>query len=356
MEYRLLGRSGLKVSTLTLGTMNFGSVGDFFNKAGNVDVAGARRQIDIYRDAGGNMLDTSNAYSAGVSEEVVGEALDGARKDLLVATKVRFPMAKGPNDRGLSRHHIIKSCEESLKRLKRETIDLYQMHQWDGETPIEETIDALDALQRSGKVRYIGVSNWSGWHIMKALATSDTRHQARFVSQQIYYSLQARDAEFELVPISVDQGLGILIWSPLAGGLLSGKYRRGKPMPEGRHLKNWGEPPINNEKQLYDIIEVLVEVAEAKKQSAASVALAWSLGRPGVTSAVIGARNEEQLKANLPAGDLKLTEDERQKLDDVSKPTLLYPYWHQANTASDRLGAADLALLKPFLTGGGRMG
>jgi len=355
MEYRLLGRSGLKVSTLTLGTANFGSVGDFFNKAGKFDVAGARRLIDLYRDAGGNMLDTSNAYSDGVSEEVVGEALDGA-KDLMVATKVRFAMGKGPNDRGLSRHHIIKSCEESLKRLKRETIDLYQMHEWDGETPIEETIDALDALQRSGKVRYIGCSNFSGWHIMKALGVSDTRHQARFVSQQIYYSLQAREAEYELVPVSVDQGLGILIWSPLAGGLLSGKYRRGKPMPEGRHLNGWGEPPIYDEKKLYDIIEALVEVAEAKKQPAASVALAWSLGRPGVTSAVIGARNEEQLKANLPAAELKLTDEERKKLDDVSKPALIYPYWHQATTASDRLGPADLALLKPFLTGGSRMG
>jgi aryl-alcohol dehydrogenase-like predicted oxidoreductase len=240
--------------------------------------------------------------------------------------------------------------------LKRETIDLYQMHEWDGETPIEETIDALDALQRSGKVRYIGCSNYSGWHIMKALAASDARHQARFVSQQIYYSLQAREAEYELVPISVDQGLGILIWSPLAGGLLSGKYRRGKPMPEGRHLNGWGEPPITDEKALYDIIEVLVEVAEARKQSAAAVALAWSLGRPGVTSVIIGARNEEQLKANLPAGDLKLTDEERKKLDDVSKPTLIYPYWHQASTASDRLGAADLALLKPFLSGGSRMG
>jgi aryl-alcohol dehydrogenase-like predicted oxidoreductase len=191
---------------------------------------------------------------------------------------------------------------------------------------------------------------------MKALAASDARHQARFVSQQIYYSLQAREAEYELVPISVDQGLGILIWSPLAGGLLSGKYRRGKPMPEGRHLNGWGEPPITDEKALYDIIEVLVEVAEARKQSAAAVALAWSLGRPGVTSVIIGARNEEQLKANLPAGELKLTDEERKKLDDVSKPVLIYPYWHQASTASDRLGAADLALLKPFLSGGSRMG
>jgi aryl-alcohol dehydrogenase-like predicted oxidoreductase len=218
-------------------------------------------------------------------------------------------------------------------------------------------MEALDSLQRAGKVRYIGVSNWSGWHIMKALAAADARHQARFVSQQIYYTLQARDAEYELVPISVDQGVGILVWSPLAGGLLSGKYRRGKPMPDGRHLKDWGEPPINNEEQLYDTIEVLVEIAEARQQPAASVALAWLLGRPGVSSLVIGARDEKQLKENLVAGDLKLTDEERQKLDAVSAPPLIYPYWHQVNTAADRLGPADLALLKPFIKeGGGRLG
>jgi aryl-alcohol dehydrogenase-like predicted oxidoreductase len=355
MEYRLLGRSGLKLSTITLGTMNFGSQG-FFEKAGSFDLAGARRLIDIYRDAGGNILDTANAYSTGVSETVIGEALDGARKELMVATKVRFPMGKGPNERGLSRRHIIAECEASLKRLRRDTIDLYQVHEWDGETPIEETIDALDALQRSGKVRYIGCSNYSGWHIMKALAVSDARHQARFVSQQIYYTLQGREAEYELLPISVDQGLGILVWSPLAGGLLSGKYRRGKPMPDGRHLKDWGEPPVYDEKKLYDTIEVLVGIAEARGVPASVIALAWLLGRPAVTSVVIGARNEEQLKANLPAATLRLTDEENAKLHEVSAPTLIYPYWHQANTASDRLGAADLALLRPFLKSGSRMG
>jgi len=356
MEYRSLGRSGLQVSVLTLGTMTFGGGNAFFQKAGNTDVAGARRIIDIYRDAGGNLLDTADVYSDGISEEIVGEALDGARKDLMVATKARFPMGKGPNDRGLSRRYLIAACEASLKRLKRETIDLYQVHEWDGQTPIEETIDALDGLQRSGKVRYIGCSNFSGWHLMKALAVSDARHQARFVAQQIYYTLQGREAEYELVPIAVDQGVGILVWSPLAGGLLSGKYRRGKPMPEGRHLQDWGEPPIYDEKKLYDTIEVLVAVAEAKKQPPASVALAWLLGRPGITSLVIGARTEEQLTSNLPSADLKLADDERAKLDAVSAPTLIYPYWHQANTSSDRLGEADLALLKPFIKRGARMG
>lgn len=354
MEYRLLGRSGLKVSVLTLGTMTFGGEG-FFAKAGTQDVKDARRLIDICRDAGVNLVDTANVYSKGISEEITGEALDGARKDMMVATKVRFPMGDGPNDRGLSRRHIIAECEASLRRLKRDTIDLYQVHEWDGQTPLEETMEALDTLLTAGKVRYIGCSNYSGWHLMKALAIADRGHSARFVSQQIYYSLQGREAEYELVPISIDQGLGILVWSPLAGGLFSGKYRRGMPMPEGRHLKDWGEPPIYDEKKLYDTIEVLVAIAEARNAPAAQVALAWSLGRPGITSLVIGARNEQQLKANLPAVEFRLSAEERDKLDAVSAPTLLYPYWHQASTARDRLGEADLALLEPFVRGEPRL-
>lgn len=350
MEYRLLGRSGLKVSVLTLGTMTFGAQG-FFTKAGNTDAKEARRFIDISRDAGINLLDTANVYSTGRSEEVIGEALEGKRQDLMIASKVRFPMGDGPNEAGLSRHHIIHECEASLRRLKRDHIDLYQVHEWDGQTPLEETMEALDTLQKAGKVRYIGCSNYSGWHLMKALGVAERDGRARFVSQQIYYSLQGREAEYELIPISVDQGLGILVWSPLAGGLFSGKYRRGKPMPEGRHLKDWGEPPIYDETKLYDTIEVLVEVAEARNAPAAQVALAWLLGRPGITSLIIGARNEEQLNANLPAVELKLTPEERKKLNDVSAPTLLYPYWHQASTARDRLGPADLALLAPFLEG-----
>ncbi|HSE74802.1 MAG TPA: aldo/keto reductase [Dongiaceae bacterium] len=353
MEYRLLGRSGLKISVLTLGTMTFGGQG-FFAKAGSSDVLEARRIIDISREAGINLLDTANVYSTGRSEEMIGEALEGGRQDLMIATKVRFPMGTGPNQCGLSRHHIIHECEASLRRLKRDFIDLYQVHEWDGQTPLEETIEALDTLLKAGKVRYVGCSNYSGWHLMKALAVADRDGRARFVSQQIYYSLEGREAEYELLPIAIDQGLGVMVWSPLAGGLLSGKYRRGKPMPEGRHLKNWGEPPIYNETKLYDTIEVLVGIAEARNVPAAQVALAWSLGRPGITSLVIGARNEQQLKANLPSVGLKLTAEERAKLDEVSAPTLLYPYWHQASTARDRLGAADLALLAPFVKGEAR--
>src|SRR6185503_4164126 len=238
MEYRLLGRSGLKISALTMGTMTFGAEG-FFTKAGNSSVADARRIIDISRDAGINLLDTANVYSTGKSEEAIGEALEGGRKDLMIATKVRFPMGKGPNEAGLSRHHIIHECEASLRRLKRDVIDLYQVHEWDGQTPLEETMEALDTLLKQGKVRYIGCSNYSGWHIMKALGIAERAGSSRFVSQQIYYSLQAREAEYELLPITVDQGLGVLVWSPLAGGLLSGKHRRNKTAEGSRQLAGW---------------------------------------------------------------------------------------------------------------------
>jgi aryl-alcohol dehydrogenase-like predicted oxidoreductase len=349
MEYRQLGQSGLRVSMLSLGTMTFGGR-TFFSKVGATDVKGARRQVDLCLEAGVNLFDTANIYSHGVSEEILGEVLEGRRDQVLIATKFRMVMRDGPNDGGASRHHIIKECEDSLRRLRTDYIDLYQIHEWDGETPLEETLEALDTLVRSGKVRYIGCSNYSGWHLMKALAISDRRNYARFVSQQIYYSLQARDAEYELVPITLDQGLGILVWSPLAGGLLSGKYRRGQQTPEGsRHFNNWGEPPIYHEEQLYDIIEVLVELGEAHKVSPAQVALAYVLGRPGVTSLIIGARTEEQLVDNLAAANVRLAAKERARLDKVSAPLLLYPYWHQAKTAKERLSAADLSLLGPHI-------
>ncbi|WP_342239944.1 aldo/keto reductase [Inquilinus sp. OTU3971] len=349
MEYRLLGRSGLKVSTITLGTMTMGGKGNFA-KIGNTDLDEARRQVDLCLDAGVNLIDTADVYSAGGSEEIIGEVLGGKRRaGVLIATKARFPMGDGPNDRGLSRHHLIEACEASLKRLRTDVIDLYQVHQWDGQTPLEETIDALDSLVRQGKVRYIGASNYSGWHLMKALGVSDRTHRQRFVSQQIHYTLEAREAEYELVPVSIDQGLGILVWSPLAGGLLSGKHRRGVT-PEGtRQIAGWGEPPIRDEDRLWAIVDVLVEIAEARGVSGAQVALAWLLGRPAVTSVIIGGRTEAQLKDNLGAADLVLTAEERTKLDQVSAPPVLYPYWHQLRTAKDRLGPADLSLLGPHL-------
>lgn len=349
MDYRQLGRSGLRVSTLSLGTMTFGGKGPFAN-VGNTDAAGARRQMAMAIDAGVNLIDTANVYSAGASEDIIGEALPVPRDQILLATKCRMRIGTGANEGGASRLHIITELEKSLKRLRTDYIDLYQLHQWDGQTPLEETMEALDTLVRSGKVRYVGASNYSGWHLMKALAVSDKHNFQRYVSQQIHYTLQAREAEYELMPITIDQGLGTLIWSPLAGGLLSGKYRRGQDGPEGsRRLTAWQEPPVRNEEQLYDIVDVVVEIASARGVSGAQVALAWLLGRPGVTSLIIGARTDAQLADNLKAVDLVLTAEERTKLDDVSKLPLLYPYWHQAATASERLSDADLAMLAPYL-------
>jgi aryl-alcohol dehydrogenase-like predicted oxidoreductase len=289
-------------------------------------------------------------YSTGRSEEIVGEAIRGRRDEVLLTTKVRFRMGSRPNDVGLSRHHIVTACEASLRRLGTDYLDLYQLHEWDGLTPLEETLQALHLLVSSGKVRYVGASNFSAWHLMKALGIAERDGLPRLVSQQIYYSLQAREAEYELVPLSVDQGLGILVWSPLAGGLLSGKYRRGQQPPEGsRHLTEWDEPPVHDEDLLYDIVDVLVDMGEAPGVSAAQIALAYTLGRPAVTSLVIGARTSEQLADNLRAAELRLDDEERERLDEVSRPRLLYPYWHQANTAWDRLSPADLTLLAPYL-------
>ena len=346
MEYRYLGRSGLKVSVLTMGTMTFGGN----QRVGHTDLHAAARQVDLCLDAGINLYDTANVYNAGISEEILGQVLaeNGRRQKALVATKVRFKMGEGPNETGLSRHHIIAQAEASLKRLKTDVIDLYQVHEWDGMTPIEETMEALDTLVRSGKVRYIGCSNYSGWHIMKALMAADRRQGQRFVSQQIHYSLHCRDAEYELVPISQDQGLGILVWSPLAGGLLSGKYRRDSEPETGRHVGGVREPPVHDWNKLYDTIDVIVAIAEERGVSGAQVALSWLLERPGVTSVIIGGRNEAQFADNIAALHLSLSNSERARLDAVSRPPLLYPYWHQSFTAQDRLGRIDLDLIKPY--------
>ncbi|PDT43054.1 MULTISPECIES: aldo/keto reductase [Sinorhizobium] len=349
MEYRLLGRSGLKISTVTMGTMTIGGGGKFA-QVGSVGVEEARRYVDLCLDAGVNLIDTADIYSTGTCEEILGEVLGGKRKnDVLLATKARFSMGPGPNDGGLSRQHLISACEASLKRLKTDVIDLYQVHEWDGQTPLEETMEALDTLVRQGKVRYIGCSNYSGWHIMKALGISALEHRQRFVSQQIHYTLEAREAEYELVPISIDQGLGILVWSPLAGGLLSGKHRRGQS-PEGtRQFAGWNEPPIRDEERLWKIVDMLVAIAAERNVSPAQVALAWLIGRKAVTSVIIGGRTEAQFRDNLAAASLKLTDEERELLDAVSLPPVIYPYWHQLWTAKDRLGAADLSLLGPHV-------
>ena len=349
MEYRLLGRSGLKVSLHSLGTMNFEGQG-LFGKIGSLGVAEAKRLVDVALDHGVNLLDTSNVYSTGKSEEVVGEVLKGRSSQILVGSKVRFPMGKGPNEQGLSRFHIIEQCEASLKRLKRDRIDIYYLHQWDGMTPVEEIMEALDTLVSQGKIRYAACSNFSGWHIMKCLMAAERLGYQRFVCQQIHYSVESRDAEYELLPIAVDQGVAVQVWSPIAGGLLSGKFRRNAPPPQlSRHLNDWGEPPIRDENRLYRIIEALIEVGDAHGVSAAQVALAWLAGRPGVANIIVGARTEEQLKDNLAAASLVLTPEQKKLIDDVSLQPLLYPYWHQCNTVADRLSPADLALHAPHV-------
>ncbi|MEO8883912.1 MAG: aldo/keto reductase [Devosia sp.] len=348
MEYRLLGRSGLKVSTISVGTVTFGGDGLW----GDTDLKGAQRQVDMCLDAGINLIDTANVYNMGVSEEITGAVLgDGRRARTALATKVRFPFGDGPNDQGLSRSHIIAQCEASLRRLKTDYIDLYQVHEWDGHTPLEETMEALDTLIKSGKVRYIGCSNYSGWHLMKALGVAEKHNYQRFVAQQIHYTLQAREAEYELQPITIDQGLGILVWSPLGGGWLSGKYTRNNKPTDGRHVRGFKEPPIRDWDQLWDIVDVINSVAQDRGVSGAMVSLAWLLQRQGVTSVIVGGRTDAQFADNLKAAELKLTAEEVARLDKVSQPPLIYPYWHQSWTASGRFGEADLALHKPYLEG-----
>ena len=325
MEYRTLGRSGLRVSVVTLGTMTFGRAKQ--GPVGSIGLKDAKRHIDHCLAAGVNLIDTADVYSRGASEEIVGEAVQNKRADLLIATKVRFPMGDGPNDRGTSRRYVIAACEASLKRLRTDWIDLYQLHQWDGLTPLEETMEALDRLVQDGKVRYVGCSNHSAWHIMKAMAVAKLDRRQPFISQQIHYTLQAREAEYELVPVSIDQGLGILVWSPIAGGLLSGKFRRDqKQGPKGsRHFgRQWKEPPIYDEDKLFDIIDVLVAIAEEREVSPARVALAWLLHQPAVTSVIIGGRTNEQFADNLAAAELKLSAKELHRLDTVSRPPLAY--------------------------------
>lgn len=343
MHYRSLGRTGLKVSALTMGTFTFGGKGPFA-MVGSQGVPEAQRLVDLCIDHGVNLFDTANMYSTGLSEEILGEVLEG-RDDILVTSKARMRIGTGPNDEGASRWHLIRECERSLKRLRRDHIDIYYVHEWDGTTPVDETMAALDTLVQHGKVRYTGCSNYSGWQVMKSLMASERDRVSRFSTQQIHYTLEAREAEYELLPISVDQGLGVLVWSPLAAGLLTGKHRRGHAVPEGsRQAAGWTEPPVRDMERLYDIVEVLIEVGEAHGVSAAQVALAWLLTRPAVASLVVGGRTEAQFTDNFRAVDLHLTEAELERLNVVSRPPLIYPYWHQGQFAKDRFSAADHAL------------
>lgn len=339
MEYRYLGRSGLRVSAMTMGTMTF-ATGAGFQGVGAVGPAVAREQIAFCLDRGVNLIDTANAYSRGESETIIGEALGGRRpNDVLLSSKVRFRMDEGANGEGLSRHHIMRQVEASLGRLRTDVIDILYLHEWDGSTPLEETLGALHTLVEQGKVRYAGASNYSAWHLMKALAVAEARGFPRLVTQQIHYTLEAREAEYELVPIAVAEGVGILVWSPLAGGLLSGKY--GPEAPSARQLGGRHEPPIRDTARLWRIVEVLKEVAAAHGVSGAQVALAWLLGRPGVASLVIGGRTEAQFGDCIAAADLLLTPEERARLDAVSAPPSIYPYWHQNRSAAERFGPAD---------------
>lgn len=330
MEYRQLGRSGLKVPVLSYGTGTFGGKGDFFEKWGNADVAEATRLVDICLDHGINFFDTADVYSRGASEEILGAALKGRRDNALISTKASFTMGDGPNDKGSSRYHLIRSAEASLKRLGTDHIDLYFMHGFDALTPVDEVLHTLDTLITSGKVRYIGVSNFSGWHLMKALATSERYGLARYVAYQGYYSLIGRDYEWELMPLAQDQGIGTMVWSPLGWGRLTGKIKRGQAASEGR-IASGGEgggPKVDDE-HLYNVVDVLEEIAGEVGKTIPQVALNWLLQRPTVSNVVVGARNEAQLIQNLGAVGWNLTSDQVARLDAVSRKDPPYPYWHQ---------------------------
>jgi aryl-alcohol dehydrogenase-like predicted oxidoreductase len=328
MELRPLAWTGLEISVLAMGTMGFGGQGGF-RAAGRVGVREARRLVDLSLDAGVNLFDTADIYSNGRSEEILGQAVSGRRDRIVLATKVGGIVDPRAMDAKLSRRRIIAGCEASLRRLGTEYIDLYQVHRWDDNTPLEETLSALDDLVRDGKVRQVGCSNYAGWQLMKALAVSDRNSFIRYCSQQIYYSLVAREAENELLPVSLDQNVAILVWSPLAGGFLSGKYRRDEPAPEGSRRAEWGDPGTIDEERGYALLDGLEEIAAAHGASVAQASLRWLTHRTGVTSVIVGARNEEQLADNLGAAQWEMSADELAWLEKLSAPASLYPYWHQ---------------------------
>jgi aryl-alcohol dehydrogenase-like predicted oxidoreductase len=332
MEYRLLGSSGLKVPVLSLGTGTFGGRGEFFQGFGSADVRDATQLVDMCLEAGLNMFDTADVYSQGASEEILGKAVHRRRDQVLLATKGTFRMGAGANDLGSSRHHLVRACEASLKRLGTDYIDLYQLHGFDACTPMEETLRALDDLVRAGKVRYIGCSNFSGWQLMKSLAISREAGLERYVTHQIYYSLVGRDFEWELMPLALDQKVGSLVWSPLGWGRLTGKIRRGQPLPAMSRMQNAvtmdGGPPVPEER-LYAVVDALDEVAAETGKTVPQIALNWVLHRPSVSSVIIGARTPEQLAQNLGAVGWQLTAAQVEKLDSVSETPLAYPYWHQ---------------------------
>lgn len=331
MEYRQFGNSGLKVPVLSFGAGTFGGGNDFFKAWGATDdVNAAKRMVDICLDAGINFFDTADIYSIGTSEEILGKAIGKRRDKCLISTKASFKMSDDPNDIGSSRFHLIKSCDASLKRLGTDYIDVYFMHGFDALTPVDEVVSTLDGLVKSGKVRYIGCSNFSGWHLMKSLDVAERYGWSRYVSHQAYYSLIGREYEWELMPLALDQKVATMVWSPLGWGRLTGKIRRGQPLPKDSRLHGTADygPPVDDE-YLYRVVDALDEIAKETGKSVAQIALNWLLQRPTVANIIIGARNEEQLKQNLGAIGWNLSAEQIAELDEASAITPAYPYWHQ---------------------------
>jgi aryl-alcohol dehydrogenase-like predicted oxidoreductase len=328
MDYRRLGNSGLKVPALSFGAGTFGGSGPLFGAWGNTDTQEARRLIDICLEAGVNLFDTADVYSNGASEEVLGDAIKGRRDKVLISTKTSLPMGDGPNDAGSSRHRLIRSVDDALRRLGTDYIDLLQLHAFDAGTPVEEVLSTLADLVQAGKLRYVGVSNFSGWQVMKSLAAADKHGWPRYIANQVYYSLVGRDYEWELMPLGQDQGLGALVWSPLGWGRLTGKIRRGQALPQGSRLHETASfgPPVDDE-LLFRVVDALEEIAGETEKSVPQVALNWLLQRPTVSSVIIGARNEEQLRQNLGAIGWSLTPEQVDKLDAASDVTAPYPYF-----------------------------
>jgi aryl-alcohol dehydrogenase-like predicted oxidoreductase len=339
MEHRQLGGSGFMVPALTLGTGTFGGGNEFFKAWGASDVAEATRLVDICLEAGVSMFDSADGYSNGLAEEILGQAIKGRRDKVLISTKGTFRRGPGPNDVGSSRHALLRAVDASLRRLGTDYIDLYQLHSFDALTPVEEALRTLDDLVRAGKIRYIGCSNFSGWHLMKSLAYSEKHGLARYVAHQAYYSLIGRDYEWELMPLALDQKVGAVVWSPLGWGRLTGKIRRGQPLPKGSRLQSpamTGRGPQVPDEHLYRVVDALDAVAKETGKTVPQVALNWLLGRPSISSVIVGARNEEQLRQNLGAVGWKLTAEQVKKLDAASAVQPSYPCWHQRSTFPDR--------------------